>query len=416
MMAPARGEGVAIGIDIGTSGARAALVGADGGLLAMGSAALESGRDPQAWWRAVEGALDALRGAADLSGVRGVAVDGTSGTVLVLDGDGAPLGAASLYSDIAPEAALRAVSGAAPPGSAALGAASPLARLLALRARPGAVRMAHQADWIAHRLGAPLGVSDENNALKTGYDPVGACWPGWLGALGVLAMLPEVVRPGTRIGAVGAAQCRRFGLKPGTAIVAGTTDGCAAFLATGARELGEAVTSLGSTLTLKLLCERPVVAAEYGVYSHRLGGRWLAGGASNSGGAALARYFSPASLAALSRLIDPAQASGLDYYPLPRPGERFPVADAGLLPRETPRPADDALFLHGLLEGVARIEAQGYARLAALGAPAVVALRSVGGGAGNAVWTEIRRRMLGVEFRAARSAEAAVGVASLVLG
>lgn len=34
----------------------------------------------------------------------------------------------------------------------------------------------------------------------------------------------------------------------------------------------------------------------------------------------------------------------------------------------SPRPADDAAFLHGLLEGMARIEALGYERLAALGA------------------------------------------------
>lgn len=37
----------------------------------------------------------------------------------------------------------------------------------------------------------------------------------------------------------------------------------------------------------------------------------------------------------------------LDYYPLLRPGERFPVNDPGLPPRLTPRPEDDAVFLQG---------------------------------------------------------------------
>ena len=100
-----------------------------------------------------------------------------------------------------------------------------------------------------------------------------------------------------------------------------------------------------------------------------------------------------------------------DYYPLPGPGERFPFADPYLPPRETPRPADDARFLQGLLEGIARIEALGYQRLAGLGGPALVSIRTVGGGARNAAWTAIRRRALGVELLPAKSEEAAVGAA-----
>jgi sugar (pentulose or hexulose) kinase len=228
-------------------------------------------------------------------------------------------------------------------------------------------------------------------------------------------VLPDAVEPGTRLGTIDPDLAARFGLPQDVAIAAGTTDGCAAFLATGADAVGEAVTSLGSTLTLKQLSQRPIFSPEHGVYSHRLGGRWLAGGASNSGGAALARHFSPAALAALSARIDPAQESGLDYYPLPRPGERFPCADPHLPPRETPRPADDVRFLQGLLEGIARIEAQGYRLLAELGAPPPASVRTVGGGAQNAAWTAIRRRMLGVDMLPARSEAAAVGAALLAL-
>ena len=175
------------------------------------------------------------------------------------------------------------------------------------------------------------------------------------------------------------------------------------------------MTSLGSTLTLKQLCERPVFSPEHGVYSHRLGARWLVGGASNSGGAALARYFGPDELAALSARIDPLTPSGLDYYPLPNPGERFPLADPDLAPRATPRPHDDVRFLQGLLEGIAGIEALGYRRLAELGAPALVSVRTVGGGASNAAWTTLRRRRLGVAMPVARSDQAAVGAATLAL-
>jgi hypothetical protein len=408
----------AIGIDVGTSGARAALVDASGAPLGFGSARLapEDRRNPESWWRAVESALAALKASADLSGVRCIAVDGTSGTLLLLNDAGQPMCEASLYNDPAPEDAVRAIAAAAPAGSAAVGPASPLAKLLAMQGVPGTARLCHQADWIAARLGAPAGISDENNALKTGYDPMRRCWPGWLRDLGIRAtLLPEVVEPGTPIGTIDPALATRFGLPANMVIAAGTTDGCAAYFATGANRVGEAVTSLGSTLTLKQFSERPIFAPEYGVYSHRLGDRWLAGGASNSGGAALARHFTPDALVTLSARIDPAMESGLDYYPLPSPGERFPVADPHLPPRETPRPTDDVRFLHGLLEGIARIEALGYRRLADLGGPTLAAVRTVGTGARNTTWRDIRRRVLGVDLTTAQSQEAAVGVATLAL-
>jgi len=408
----------AIGIDVGTSGVRAAVVDASGIQLGFGAARLAPGdrRNPAAWWLAVESALAALKAEADLSTVEGIAVDGTSGTIVLLNDAGQPMSEASLYNDAAPVDAVRAVAAAAPAGSAAIGAASPLAKLLAMQGVPGTARLSHQADWIAARLGAPFGISDENNALKTGYDPVRRCWPGWLRDLGIhLPLLPEVAEPGTPIGTIDPALATRFGLRADVLIAAGTTDGCAAYLATGADTVGQAITSLGSTLTLKQLCDRPIFAPEYGVYSHRLGDRWLAGGASNSGGAALARHFTHDALVALSARIDPARESGLDYYPLPGPGERFPFADPHMPPRETPRPADDVRFLHGLLEGIARIEALGYRRLADLGGPTLAAVRTVGAGARNAAWTGIRRRMLGVDLLPAQSEEAAVGAARLAL-
>lgn len=179
-------SGVAIGIDVGTSGVRAALVNAAGTPLAWGAAPLaaERRREPEAWWRAVERALDALR-AADLSGVRALAVDGTSGTVLPVDAGGRPLGPACMYNDKADPALVARVTAAAPQGSAAHGATSPLAKLLVLQNIPDVAKILHQADWIAGRLCGRFDVSDENNALKTGYDPVARRWPGWLGATGV---------------------------------------------------------------------------------------------------------------------------------------------------------------------------------------------------------------------------------------
>lgn len=410
--------GVAIGLDLGTSGVRAALVDAARVPLAVAAAPIpsERRRDPAAWWEATAQALDALRARADLGSVRALAVDGTSGTVLAVDAAGTPLGAASLYNDAADPERVARIAEAAPAGSAARGATSPAARLLAMQARADTVWLLHEADWLAGRFCGRFGVSDENNALKTGYDPVARRWPDWLAAAGLaVSRLPEVLPPGTAIAPLLPGVADRFGLAGDAVVASGTTDGCAAFLATGATEAGEGVTSLGTTLTLKLMSDVPVFAPQYGIYSHRIGDRWLPGGASNSGGAALARHFDAAALERLSARIDPARDSGLDYYPLPAPGERFPIADPLLPSRETPRPADDAAFLHGLLEGVARIEALAYRRLAELGAPALTRVRTVGGGSRNATWTALRARVLGVAMVPPASEDAAVGTAGLAL-
>jgi sugar (pentulose or hexulose) kinase len=403
--------GTALGIDLGTSGLRVAVLDAAEQIVAQAGVPLPPARaaEPVAWLEALEAVLAQV----PLEAVRRIAVAGTSGTLLAVDAAGTPIGPVAMYDAPAPAEAVAAIARAAPAGSPARGATSPLAKAQALQARPGVARLLHQADWIAGMLLGAFRHSDENNALKTGYDPIARRWPAWLAATGLdTALLPDVAVPGTPLGKVGA---NRFGLPPGAVVCTGTTDGCASFLGAGAHAPGEGVTVLGSTLTLKLACDRPVAAPEYGVYSHRLGGLWLAGGASNSGGRALARHFDPAALARLSARIDPSRPSGLDYYPLPGPGERFPIADPALPPRETPRPADDAAFLCGLLEGIARIEALGYRRLAEHGAPPLRSVRGLGSGAANATWTAIRARLLGVPMLPALSAEAAVGAALLAL-
>ncbi|EAR22614.1 FGGY-family carbohydrate kinase [Nitrococcus mobilis] len=411
-------SGVAIGIDLGTGGARAALVDPDALVLATGAAPIAPtrNRDPGAWWHAVARALAALRGRASLAAACALAIDGTSGTVLPVDAAGRPLGPASLYNDPADPENVASLVDILPATSAAHGATSPLAKFLHLQYLPGLARMLHQADWIAGRFTGQFDATDENNALKTGYDPVSRRWPNFLSRLSAdPARLPSVHPPGTPLGTILPDVADTLGLPRRTIIAAGTTDGCAAFLATGATEIGEGVTSLGTTLTLKQLSDTPLFAPQFGIYSHRLGDRWLAGGASNVGGAVLAAHFEPAVLARLSAAIDPAVESSLDYYPLLRPGERFPIADPALAPRVTPRPDDDAAFLHGLLEGIARVEALGYNRLAELGGPPLVAVRSVGGGALNATWTVIRARVLGVSMRPAAAEQAAVGAARLAL-
>lgn len=410
-------EALFLGLDIGTSGARAVVIDGRGAVRAEARSAMAdfgtNARAPRLWWLAARAAVaGALAGTAP-GAVRAVSVDGTSGTVLAIDARGSPLADALMYNDPCLDPGiLAAIDRAAPPDSAARGATSALARALIL-SRLGPARLVHQADWIAGQFSGRW-VSDENNALKTGFPPGAAGWPGWIAAAGLdPGLLPEVVAPGTPVGRATAPAARALGLSAQTVVVAGTTDGCASFVATGADRPGDGVTALGTTMTIKMLSDAPVSAPGYGVYSHRILGSWLVGGASNTGGNVLLHFFDRARLAELSARIDPETDSPLDYYPLVRPGERFPVADPAHPPRLDPRPADDADFLKGLLAGIAGIEALAYRRLRELGAPRLASVRTVGGGAGNPAWTRLRARRLNVPMPAPLSADAAYGAALL---
>jgi sugar (pentulose or hexulose) kinase len=415
-----------VGIDVGTSQVRACAIADAGEQVGFATAPLPvpervDGRvlqDPAAWWSATLQALESLFRSVPPSSVRSIAVDGTSGTLLVADAQGEPLLPALMYNDQSSVDEAMRVAAVAPPKSAAHGASAAIAKLLQLLARLDASatphHALHQADWIAAQLSGRLGVADENNALKLGYDPLARRWPEWIVALGVdQRLLPAVVPPGTPYGPVARKVARRFGLRDDTAVVAGTTDSVAAAIACGIEHIGDAVTSLGSTLALKVVSGRPINSAAHGVYTHRLGELWLAGGASNTGGAVLARYFSTETIDRLSARIAASLPSAFDYYPLLAPGERFPINDPTLQPRLSPRPSDEVAFLHGLLESIARIERQGYRLLESLGAPYPTSVGTAGGGARNATWRRIRERVLGVPVFAAPITEAAYGTALL---
>jgi sugar (pentulose or hexulose) kinase len=407
-----------LGIDFGTSGARSCVIDAGGTIVAEDTrdfGALEDYERAGIWREALWDLLAALP-AAIRSQLSDIALDGTSGTVLACDEELSPRHPPLLYNDdrAVDEAAL--IARTAVPGHPAAAVTSGLAKVLWLKKRlglTGARLYLNQADWLSGLLTGRVGMTDYHNALKMGLDLDELKWPAWVEYLADIDYLPVPIAPGARLATVSRPRARYLGVNPGCMVHAGTTDSIAAFLAAGVNRSGDAVTSLGSTLVLKLLSDTRVESTEHGVYSHWFGTRWLAGGASNAGGAVLRQFFDDRQLAALSEAIDPNIASPLDYLPLPKPGERFPVNDPQLSPRLTPRSADDAEFLHGLLESLARIEARGYALLAERGASPLHRVETAGGGAKNKAWTRIRERLLGVPVACAVHTQAAYGAALL---
>lgn len=418
-----------LGIDFGTSGARCFVIDGTGKTLSNSKAAYSSSEPNNlgaAWSTALFQLLESIP--ADIkSRIASVAIDGTSSTTLLLDSiSGDLLQPPKMYNEAQGPAVVQRVKAMAPVGHTVTASTSTLCKVVtwddagiwqAAAAEGKSPLVLHQSDWLASLLHGHRGVTDWNNALKLGFDPGSDEYPDFIADQDFANILPPVVcAPGTPLAPITPEIAARTGLSEECIVCAGTTDSIAAFLAAmdGADVApGQAVTSLGSTLAIKLLSEKRADDAAYGIYSHRIGDSWLVGGASNTGGAVLRSFFSDAELAALTPAMDASRPTGLNYTVLPSKGERFPVNDPDMEPCLEPRPAEDAKFLQGMLEAMAATEAAAYRRLAELGATPVTEVLTAGGGANNPVWTELRQRALGVPVKKAQQGEAAFGAAVL---
>ena len=417
-------EPLGLGVDLGTSGLRLAAVSAGGQLQAELSANYPALFEDPCGWR------DGLRALcrelpADLrAAVVAIAIDGTSGTLLICRPDGGlgpgVLARALPYHLACPEwaegaADLVGEAGAQTPAASASGSLARALRLLEQArqcSEAGPWWLRHQADWLMGWLLGDWRWGEEGNNLRLGWDQRKRTWMGRLAEQSWSGALPQMCGSGEALGRLAPTAAAALGLPSDCMVVAGTTDASAAALAADLQP-GDGVAVLGTTLVLKQFSDQPLQGP--GISCQRVAGRWLVGGASNAGAGVLRRFFTDAQLMELSRQIDPRRCSGLKLRPLPRPGERFPVDDPELEPVLEPRPVSDALYLQALLEGLAEIEQAGWRRLQQLGAPSVQRVISLGGGARNPQWRAIRQRVLERPVLNRPQCSAALGMAKLAI-
>ncbi len=371
---------VVVGIDVSTAEVRALALDAHGRVHGRGRAPLAAPTSPMPGHREQDArswgpaAAAAFRDASAGLPVVAVSVCATSGTLVALDRDGAPIGPALMYNDQRDRLAWLAHN------------------------RPGAQRLAHASDVVVAHLVGGATPTDWSHALKSGYDPETGAWR----LDGVPAhLLPDVVPPTTVVGRTGGAEVRL-----------GMTDGCASQIAAGAAEPGRFASVLGTTLVLKGATAERLRDPAGVVYCHRHpDGWWLPGGASNTGGAALAGFDDLAHWDERAGEHGPAHHVA---YPLVRRGERFPFLDPDAEAFVLGQAHGEVDRYRAALEGVAFVERLGYERLAELGAPkppsAVVA---TGRGSASLVWNRIRATVLGVPLEAAPHASTARGAAIL---
>ena len=425
-------DGVWVGLDLGTQSVRAVAVTGTGAVLGSGSAPLLSRRDagrheqdPDAWWAGAAAAAGMALREVRRARVRGVAVDGTSGTVLLVGADGRQLTPALMYDD--DRAAEQAVAvnevGADVWRTLGYQRMQPswgLPKVLWLlrehpRAADGA-RLATQVDVVNRRLVGADVASDLSNSLKTGADLIAEDWPHEvMDALGVPpGLLPPLVRPGTVLGHVCRAAAEATAIPAGTPVVAGMTDGCAAQLGSGALEPGSWNSVLGTTLVLKGVTASLLSDPSGVVYSHRApDGGWLPGGASSTGAGAVSRGWPGADLSALDQAARDVGPARVVTYPLAQAGERFPFAAPEARGFTLGTPASDAEAYAAVLEGVAYVERLCFDSLRLLGAPVDGDVVLSGGATRSEHWNQLRADVLGRPLTLTRDPEPALGMAVL---
>ena len=423
------GEGPAwLGLDLGTQGCRAVAVDEMGNQLTSARVALSGTRragrheqDPAAWIAAVHDVLAQVSAALDGRSTGGVAICGTSGTIVMADGELNPLTSGLMYDDARGAERVAELAEIWSDCAARNGyriqptwALAKLASLLRDRPELRGSHMFHVADYIGSVLAGRPVATDWSHALKSGYDLVAERWPeAELERAGIpVSLLPPVVRPGVVVGTVGGAASSATGISCGTPIVAGMTDGCASQIAAGTVRPGQWNCALGTTLVFKGVADRLIVDPDGAVYSHRHpDGGWLPGGASSSGAGALATAFPDTEPAKLDQMAAPLLPTDLVSYPISVPGERFPFVRPDAEPFRSSTPASEGELAASLIQGVAFVERLCLSHLADLGADTSGALSFTGGATNSELWNQTRVDVLGREARLPRYPEAAFGMA-----
>jgi len=422
---------IALGIDVGTSGARALAATAKGDVLAEAQIPIADSladgtrheQDPQEWWRAVcsavKSTLEKLAASGSRAAVAGVAVTSTSGSLVLADVNGSPARPAILYDDSRGAADADDLNRRLPREAAQFNPSFSLVKAAWVRREEAAIWdrtrfLLHPADWLTGKLTGQFGTTDDSNALKLGYDSETAAW-GPAVALAEIpaAMLPRVVRPGTPVGTISNQAGDESGLLPGTPVLAGATDGLASLIASGACEPGDANTSLGTTIVWKVLSESRPRLAE-GMYRHRHPrGLWAPGAASNTGPGSLRVERASIPPAEMDRLAAEHLPSSHLCYMLRSRGERFPFLHPEAETFFEGHAASPGEFRAAQLQSLAFVERWGYERLQECGVVVGKRVFSTGSAAGSGVLSQLRANVLKREIIQCRHFSSAFGAAIL---
>ncbi len=429
--------------DLGTSGNKASLHDETGRLLAAVTvgyptryaADTTSEQDPQDWWRAVVAATRALLadGPVRADQVRGLCVSGQMMGAVLLDGAGAPVRPAMIWSDQRAtaqaaqlESAIGTTAGYQLTGHR-FAATYTLPKLMWVRDNEPQVWAATRAvcvakDYVNLLLTGRL-VTDHSDASSTdAYDLLGGSWSQpLLDAAGIDAGLwPEIVDSTTVIGPLSGAAADELGLPSGTRVVAGGGDGPMASIGAGCTSPeANGYVCLGTSAWFATTTTRPVLDPERRSFTfrHVVPGLFTPCATTQTGAGSLQWLRGVVGgtipdLVAAAGTVRAAQ-DGLFFLPYLL-GERSPWWDAaasgafiGLRPHHT-----CAHLARAVLEGVGFNLALCLAPLAPAGRPVDV----IGGGAASDTWLQLLSDIWGLPVRRRNVTDQANSLGAAVTG
>ena len=423
--ASASAQPVVVGLDVGTTSAKAVAFDATGRAVGAAHAGYpllepEPGHAEQDPDRVRDAALGVVRAAAAAALKQGATVAGISISTAMhglvgLDGEGRPLTRLITWADVRAAAAATRLRAEHAQLHARTGTPlhpmAPLAKLVWWREqRPDTFaavrRWAGHKELVLERLTGEWAV-DHSLASGTGLlDLERLEWDAEaLEVAGIGTDRLARLIPTTEVFGLSAAAAERTGLPAGTPVVAGAGDGPLANVGVGAVRPGVAACSIGTSGALRLLVERPAVDPRRRVFCYALTpGRWVVGGAINNGGVVL--QWAGEALApelgehAAERLVAlaetaPAGSDGLIMLPYLL-SERAPHWSP------LPRGAYVGLTRHHRREHLVRAALEGVCQQLALvldsvrdGGNEVREIRATGGFARSALWRRILADVLG---------------------
>jgi xylulokinase len=430
-----------LGLDLGTSSAKAVVTDTGGRVLAQASAgyAVSSAKagyaesDPGDWWSAVRAcACEAVQAAVSAGGARPSAI-GLSGQMhgLVLtSADGEVLRPALLWADSRATGALAAYRRLEPAALARLanplapGMTGPLLMWVAEH-EPGTYRGARWAlapkDWLRGRLTGEIHAEPSDASASLLYDVPGDRWDlevvSGLG-LDTSLLAPLLPSAGAPAGHLTAWAADELGLPAGIPVAAGAGDTAAAALGSGLG-LGEVQLTVGTGAQVIRPLAEAVSRADAGVNLYRSAtpDGWYQMGATLSAGLSL-NWVREVMNASWAELYASAGHPGRADDPIFVPhlsGERTPYSDPALRGSWTALSlaGDRASLLRCALEGTAFAIRDALDAL--LGEDRPPRLRLAGGGTLAAGWRQLLADVLGLPLYAV-DVPAASGRGAALLG
>ena len=426
---------ITLGIDIGTSGVKVALLGDDDHVIASSSQPLRVSRPqpgfseqaPQDWWTATCAGLDDLqaRHGAELAETSAIGLSGQMHGATLLDAGGAVLRPCILWNDGRSEAecaelerdwpALRQVSGnIAMPGFTAPKLLWVKKHEPDLFARTAKVLLPKA--YLRYRLSGEY-AEDMSDASGTLWLDVGARrWSeAALAACGMrLDQMPRLVEGSEVAGQLSKELAARWGFRRAPLIAGGAGDNAAGAVGVGAVHPGDAFVSLGTSGVLWATTAKfaPNPARAVHAFCHAVPDTWHQMGVLLSAASSLAWWASVAGRgeAELLAEIDLQTAASPVWFAPYLSGERTPHNDARVrggflgLAADTTR----AQMTQAVLEGVAYALRDAQQALAGAGTVLKEAAL-IGGGARSPLWSQIIADVLGIPLH--QVAESDIGCA-----